>query len=445
MLYKLHNNIFIVSLLVFGLIVALAFQKAMNLMALASLVSLLTQLALLVYYSHENEADYSERNLFFTTLLYTISLGAIFIMISEYYDGDSFLFSKADAMYYYGISSKVWDIGLINNVTRIVDNYTFEDWGAILFDTVALYIVPDKLFVNFINTVTGAIGTVYLFRIGKLFMPESYAYLGALAYGTSSFMIFFHCSFLKESMFAFVVINALYYFYRSIAYDSSRSIIGVAISLGLLFFYRPAVAAFIGVSIFVYYGIKKRGSAISLFIYMIAAGLVLATLTTMQYAIESNTAGGDMDAVLADTSNKSYSGGFNIFMSFFAAFFGPFPALLQRFEEPTYVEFLGAGLTYKLFLVGPFWYGVYIAIKKWMVELFPIIIFILVEMAATGYVMASLELRKVIPHIPFMYTLAYFGIYKGFQPTKISHLSALPTYLFVIAVVLLWNVIKVKT
>jgi len=420
-------------------------QKAMNLMALASVVSLTTQLAVLLYYSHEDYVDYSDRSLFHTTFIYTFSLGIFFMLISEYYDGDNFLFSKQDALFYFKQSSKVWEVGLSDNIMRIMREFESEDWGALFYDTIALYLVPNKLFVNFINTFLGATGAVYLYRIGKCFMPYSYAFLASLAYSTSSYIVFFNCSFLKESIFVFFVISVLYYHYQYVLNNSRLSLFGMILCVGILFFFRPAVAAFIVLSLFVYYAIKQKGNALSLFLYGAAIIGILLSMKLMMDTIESNTAGGNMDAVLEDTNNSSYSAGFNLFMSFFGAFFGPFPALIQRFEEPSYVEFLGAGLTYKLFLVGPFWYGIYAIIKNREIELYPLAIFISVEMLATGAVMASLELRKVILHVPFMYIIAYYGIYKGFLPIRMSHLSALPTYLFVVAVVLLWNVIKVKT
>lgn len=414
-------------------------------MAVASLVSLITYLTLLINFSHEDEADLSESALFYTTFIYTLLLGIFFILISEYYDGDNFLFSKEDAMFYYKQSTKVWEVGLMANVERITKEFEFEDWGALIYDTVALYLIPNKLFVNFINTLLGAFAALYLYRIGKAYMPKVYAFLAALAYGTSSFIVFFHCSFIKESVFVFIVISTFYYHYRSVAYDSPRSMIGVAVCAGLLFFFRPAVAAFIVVSLFAYYAISQKGNAISLFLYGAAVIGGLLSVKLMMDTLAYNTSGGDMDAVLDDTSNKSYSGGFNIFVSFFAAFFGPFPSLLQRFEEPTYVEFLGAGLTYKLFLVVPFWYGVYMAIKEKVIELIPLMLFIGLEMVATGFVCASLELRKVLLHVPFMYIISFYGIYKGFQPAQITHISSLPSYIFAVAVVILWNVIKVKT
>ena len=116
-----------------------------------------------------------------------------------------------------------------------------------------------------------------------------------------------------------------------------------------------------------------------------------------------------------------------------------------QMKGPTSLDYLGAGLVYKLFLVFPFWYGVYIIFKEKVLELLPLLIFVLLELLLTGLVCASLELRKVILHVPFMYIVAYFGIFHGAKPAQLSHVSTLPTYLFAIGVLFLWNVIKVKS
>lgn len=444
MLYKFHLNIFIVSLLTFGFITALAYTKSVSVMTLSSLVALTTQLALMVYFSRDDEESYSERTLFYTVLIYTFFLGIFFMLISEFYDGDNFLFSKKDAMYYYRLSSQAASKGLSKGIKFIVDGYTFEDWGALIFDTFVLYLIPSKLFLNVIYTVLGAISSVLLYRIGKPFMPDNFAYLAALAYSTSSYIVFFNCSFLKESLFVFVVICAFYYLYCAISYHSNQSLISAAVCIGLLFFFRPAVAAMIAASIFCYYGITQKGNAISLFLYGAAVVVLLASLKTAQEMFDNNTSGGNMDAVIADTSNQAYSGGFNYFVSFFGAFFGPFPTLLPKVSGPSSLEYQGAGLAYKLFLVFPFWYGIYSVLKNKLLELTPIVLFILMEMLLTAAVCASLELRKVLLHVPFMYIIAFYGVHKGFSPHQVTRLTSIICYAFFIAVLLLWNVLKAE-
>ena len=399
-------------------------------------------MGLLLLFSQEKKADYSERSLIYTVFFYTFFLGLFFIFISEYYDGDDFLFSKIDAMYYYKHSIKVNELGLFGNLSRIVKEIDYDDWGILFFDTIVLYIIPDKLFLNFIYTVIGCFSALFLYRIGKYYMPESFAFLAVLGYSCSSYIVFFNCSFLKESLFVFFVIATLYNQHRAIIYRSTRSLLLVALCITAVFFFRPAVAAFLAASCFVYYGIVQKRNAISIFLYIGAIGAFIVSLKTIQEILEFNTAGGDLDAVIGETNNSSYSSSFNYFVSFFGAIFGPFPSLFPKPQGPSYMEFFGAGLTYKLFFVAPFWYGIYVIIKNKIIEFIPIILFVLLELFLTGAVCASLELRKVILHIPFMYIIAFYGMYKGFTPDSLTRLSSFTCYIFAIGVLFLWNVIK---
>ena len=107
---------------------------------------------------------------------------------------------------------------------------SFDDWGAYTYDSFLMSIIPSKFFLNFSYMVTGAISSVLLFRIGCHYMPVSYAFVGAMAYGTSSFLIMLHCTFLKEPLFVFFVICAMFNLCRGMHQESNY-----AYPLALLF------------------------------------------------------------------------------------------------------------------------------------------------------------------------------------------------------------------
>ena len=440
-MHSFHTNILIVGLLALGFMSALVAERALTVMTIVPLVAFITQMILLINFSRDIGTDYSDKTLFYTVLIYTFIMGVFFMLVSEYYDGDHFLFNKYDAMFYYKISMQAANAGIIGGVQYLL-TFESDDWGSLFFDSLMMYIIPSKLFLNAMYTLLTSISSVYLYRIGKAYMSERFAFLAALGYASSSYIIFFNCSFLKESLFVFVVVSALYYQHRAIMYGNWKSMCASGLFIGLIFFFRPAVAAFLAASIFVYYGIINTGKAISIFLYIAAVGVVLVSMKTMLEVLDSNTAGGDLDAVIDETNNGAYSSSFNYFVSFFGAFFGPFPSIFPKLQGPSYMEYLAAGLIYKLFLVAPFWYGVFVAFKEKFLEMYPLIIFVLLELLLTGAICASLELRKVMPHIPFMYIVSLYGMSKGFQLNRISHISTLPWYVFAVGVMFLWNVIK---
>lgn len=444
MLYRLNLNIFIVGAVTIGFMAALTAERALTVMALITVVAFITQMLLMLYFSRDDCTDFSEKTLFNTVFAYTLLLGIFFMLISYYYEGDTFVHSKADAMYYYRQSMKVQELGLVGNLNRIIGEVDYDDWGASMIDTLVMYFIPNKLFLNFIYTLLGSVSALFLFRIGKSFMSEQYAFLAVLGYSCSSYIVFFNCAFLKEAWFVFFVVSTLYNQHNAIKYQTKKSFWLTALCIFIVFFFRPAVAAFLVGGTFVYYGITQRGKAISLFLYVGAVGVVLVTLKKAMEMIMYNTGGGSIDVMVEETNNGAYSGGFNYFVSIFGAFFGPFPSLFPKIQGPSSLEYLGAGLVYKLFLVFPFWYGVYTAIKKKVVELTPILFFVLVELVLTGLVCASLELRKVILHVPFMYILTYYGIYHGAIHDNLTRISSIPSYAFAIGVLFLWNVIKVN-
>ena len=300
-----------------------------------------------------------------------------------------------------------------------------------------------KEVLNFSYMLTGAISSVLLYRINCHYMPESYAFIGAMAYGTSSFLIMFHCTFLKESIFVFFVICAMYHLNRGIHQESSHAFPCALLFLFILFFFRPAVAAFIIMSFMVYIAIKQHGSALSLFFYIaVVIGFIISIKYMMDMADRYSTSYEEKSELSGNA--KAYSGGFNIFVNLFGGFFGPFPTLFTKHEAPSTIQFYAAGLTYRLFMIFPFLGGIYLVFKNKVIELFPITIFILAEMLATGIVAASLELRKVMPHISFTYIITFYGLS---QWQKSKFLQRIPYALIcsvAIGIMFLWNVIKAK-
>ena len=444
MLYKLHTNIFLVGLLTIGFIGAMVMEKVLCLMTFAPLLAFVTQMSLLLYFSRDTGTEYSGKTLFSVVFSYTLLLGVFFILFSLYYDDDTFVFNKTDAMFYYKEAMKVCDMGLIGVLKYLIGKHDFDDWGALVFDSIMFYFIPSKLFINFIYTVLGTISSIYLYRIGRNFMPNPYAFLAALAYSTSSYVVFLNCSLLKESLFVFLVVSVMYHQYNAIYKHSNKSLFGVGLFIVIIFFFRPAVAVFLAGAISVYYCITLKRNAISIFLYIAALGMVAVSMTSIVDIYNRNTAGGSVDTMIEETNNSSYSGGFNYFVSIFGAFFGPFPTIFSKLTGPSYMELLAAGLVYKLFLIFPFWYGVYLVFKNKVVEMFPMTIFVIIELLLTGMVMASLELRKVILHIPFMILLAFYGMYKGMIPANMNRFTNTIAYLLVIGIMFLWNVIKVK-
>ncbi len=441
MLYKLQNNIFLCCLLTFGWIACMLYRQ-LDLMAAGTLLAFVSQMSLLLFFSKENRYIYSGKTLFLVVFLYSFMLGVIFMSLSYIYDGDTFMFSKFDAMIYYRESTKAYDEGFFPNMALIIKRYSFDDWGAFFFDSLVMSIIPDKFLLNFVYMFLGALSSVLLFRIGRYYMSDAYSFVGALAFGTSSYIISFHCTFLKESVFVTLIICTIYNICRLIHKESFYALFGFIFFLITLFFFRPAVAALIIMSLSVYLAIKNHGSALSFFLYLGAAIILIFSLQYMMDIADSYSAGGEEKLRLSG-NGKAYSGGFNTFVNIFGGFFGPFPTFCTKQEgNPSTIQFYASGLTYRLFLILPFFSGVFIILKNKVLELFPILIFLLAEMLASGMVAASLELRKVLPHIPLTYIISFYGLSKWQEANFSRRIPKTLIYTLAIGILLLWNVVK---
>lgn len=422
-------------------------ERAISRITPVTLFAYISQMSLIMYFSHERERTYTSKSLFGTVLMYNIVLALIIIVVSEYYGGEKFLISDGDAILYYTEGLKSSNLGFVENVKRISKTQPSDDWGALFFSSFMMSIIPSRFFINAFYVLTGAISSAMLFRMGKSVMPKSYAFLAAMAYGTSSYLVLFHCTTLKESLFVFIIVSGMYSFYRAIIDGKYAFFVGVVLSLFFIVFFRPAVAAFLVISIVAYYAITERGSALSLFLYVMIAGGLVLSLAFLQGQVDHYTAGGDTDKILAESSSGNYSGSFNFFVGWFAALFGPFPTLFPLKDMAKPMNLYGAGLVYKAFLVIPFWLGVLFSVARWNVRIFPMVMFVVAEMAASAMVLASFELRKVVLHMPFVYVIAFYGLSR----LKKSSFSAsfkktieLASYAFAAGVLFLWTIIREK-
>ena len=119
-------------------------ERAFCVMTLAPLIAFITQMALIIYFSQENQTDYSEKALCITVLIYQILLGTVFMLISYYYDGDTFLFSKVDAMFYFRESMKASGMGLFKGINYLTSTFKSDDWGALVFDSTSRHVYSSR-------------------------------------------------------------------------------------------------------------------------------------------------------------------------------------------------------------------------------------------------------------------------------------------------------------
>ena len=80
MLYRLHNTIFIIELVLIGFLVVLASDRSFCAMTVGTVVAFVSQLLLLIYFSQEKDVLHTNRVLFLTMLVYYVLVGALFLL-----------------------------------------------------------------------------------------------------------------------------------------------------------------------------------------------------------------------------------------------------------------------------------------------------------------------------------------------------------------------------
>ena len=112
MLYRLHNNILIVGVLTLCFLVILSSGRALCAITPFTMFAFITQMSLLLWFSHEDVNYYSEKDLFLVVLIYSFLTAGLIIVISNFFLGEEFLWEDPDGVFYYKEGLWSLDLGL---------------------------------------------------------------------------------------------------------------------------------------------------------------------------------------------------------------------------------------------------------------------------------------------------------------------------------------------
>jgi len=101
---------------------------------------------------------------------------------------------------------------------------------------------------------------------------------------------------------------------------------------------------------------------------------------------------------------------FTYSVNILAQLIGPLPSVNSNMRP--LLSFYSAGLIYRVIIAIPFWIGVYYLWKHKISILFPLLIFVLFEMSSLALILEGLELRKSLPHLPFVYIISFWFLDK---------------------------------
>lgn len=363
------------------------------------------------------DANFTCKNLGIMVFAYSTVFVILSLLLSDYYSDNTFIFSDSDAMQYYNYSSALLERSHEKWIPYLVDKrWFYDDWGAPIAYTLMFHIAHSKLFVNFCYILLNTIGSICLFKIGKVIMCVRYAYIAALSYAISSYSIFFMGSFLKEEMLVFLVVAGMYMLYMYIQHNKKGYLfMGGLISFAVIFF-RPPVALFIWVSYMIYFLLKAKKGIFRSLAILVTILAAVAAFGIIQLSAERYAHGGDV----TESEEFVNTSAFQKIVLYAGAFIGPFPQLLQYDENYTYKPLFGAGLLFKLFLPLAFWMGFLKSVRHKYTEVIPLFAFIILEILGLSVALDGLELRKSMPHVPLYILTAFWflsmidtGVEKG--------------------------------
>ena len=359
-----------------------------------------------------NKGFYKRTNLTIEIFLYTLFFITFNNIISYSYDKDFFVFNKADTLFYHQHVLEMLHMKFSQAIDYYLSYMGTDDLGMILILYPLYHIAESNLILNFLYLFTGIISSLSIFSIGKNFMSRKYAFLSALSYSISSFVIYFHSIGLKESFMIMLVILSFDFYYRFI---KNKNFINLIISFAFiasLLLFRPAIAAMIIVAIGLGSLLSKKGGIGIKFLSFLIILFLISMAGSILAIIERYSAGGFEMLIYARESQGMIisSLSFTYTVNILAQIIGPLPTLISA--EKISLTFFGSGLIYRVLLAFPFWLGIRYIFKTKSYKIYPLVIFVLIEMMALALLLEGLELRKALPHIPIVFIIAFWFLDK---------------------------------
>lgn len=388
-----------------------------------------------------NDTFFTKRNLVFAVFLYSLAAVGPYHVLSYSIDGDTFLFSKIDAILYFDGSMSMSKMGISESFKYLSNAHGFDDWGAFAWMSSMYRIVASKLFLNFSYCVLGTISAVMLFNIGRTFMPRRYAYMAALTFSIASFTIFFYASSLKETVMVFLIIASFNSFYSFLRSKNIWSLLFAFLWAVLLLFFRVPTSLLLMLSFGITLVLMYSKGIFLPIIGVIAALIVYSSSFLISYTYDRYLRGGDINLIAERKMELAGDGGFvNQMADPLAAMIGPFPSLVAKDINRT--PLLLSGLLYRLLLAFPFLLGVFYVFKYKYTKLYPLVFFFLINAIGVAISVKGLEVRLSFPHLAMMYLVAFWLLaiydYRRIMkplPTKVIY----GCLACVVVICLMWN------
>ncbi len=355
-----------------------------------------------------NSKSDTYRSLTIQVFVYTSVFIFLENSISYFYTGNFFVFSTSDATFYHDSVMEIIDMPFLDGIKHYLTYMSFDDLGMILILYPLSLISDSNLILNLFYIFVGVITALSLFSLSQQFMSKEYAFLTALSFSISSFILFFHASGLKESFMIMLIILAFDFYYRFMNNKKIVNLLGSLLFIGMIMLFRPAISGMIIISIALGLLFSSKGGigvkVIFLLIFFSLAFMSQSILTVIQ----DYTTGGIDTLIEAREVQGSIIGGlsFTYIVNVLSQAIGPFPTIIS--SKKILTMFYAPSLIYRILLSFPFWFAIFYIYKDKRYKLYPLTLFIGLEMLALIFLIDGLELRKAMPHIPIVFIISFW-------------------------------------
>jgi hypothetical protein len=408
---KTINKKYIVFATLLYMLIAALFPVEMKALYALNYFTILVFALLVDYLLKQPDAYYTRKKMIFLVFYYSLFYIFCYNLISYFYTGNLYIFSEADAVLYHEESQVMANMPFFKSIDYYLSRHEMEDLGIVLVMSNLYKIAGSKILLNAFYLIIALVTANGMYGIARHFMTGKYAFLCAVFYSFSSYMLWFHSSGLKESLLVVLIVQ-FYNSYYAIIFDKKTAAIwGLVLVPLLLMLFRPVLAMFCILSVVVGLVLKKKLTVPQLIL------LIFMVIATLYYtdAIMGSTDKfllGGTDAMLEIKEMEGMVKGsvsFTYLVNTLSSMFGPFPSIVST---KTHLSFYAPGLIFKILLSLAFWFGVVHIIRIRLYRTYPMLIFALVEMASLTYILEALELRKSLPHFPLVYIIAFIFVFQ---------------------------------
>jgi len=408
MLKKINQFYVVISILLYILLLD-KYSKEFNFIIPLAIFTILVY-SLMIYIS--SKVKKTRMMLAGTVFLYTAIFIFFYNSISYTYRGNFFLFSEGDAVFYHTQLLRIIDMPFTKAIDYYLNDISFDDLGMILILYPLYHISESNLVLNIFYLFINVITALKIFSLSQNFMSKKYAYLSAISYTLSSFIIFFHSSGLKESFMTLLIILSFDYYYKFL---KSKNVIYILLSIlfiASILLFRPAISAMIIASIGLAslfqkksgFGVKILSLFLIIFLVSIADSLIAIANHYMAGGFDMLIHARESDGMIIGSLPFTYS------VNILAQLIGPLPTLVS--DNKVMLTFFAPGLIYRVFLSFPFWLGIIYIYKTRTYKLYPLVFFVIMEMSSLIILLEALELRKSLPHIGIVFIISFWFLDK---------------------------------